>query len=96
MAVLLYSGVISNGESILLHNKSRNCRERYRWSSANLNGKLMVRMGSDKWNFRYFKLLKSPKFFEVLGPRYSNVFSLGLAKPPLGCGLSTIIAEVTS
>ncbi|EYU39513.1 hypothetical protein ABFS82_06G198700 [Erythranthe guttata] len=92
MAVLLYSGLLSNGESILLHCKSRFSRGESHKSSC--NGNLTVRMGSDKWNFRYLKLLKTPQFSKVFGPRFSNIFSSETTKTPSSDGLNTIIAEV--
>lgn len=97
MAFPLYSGVLSNGESMLLHNKSRlAARERYSWCRADFNGNLMGRMDSSKWNFRYLKLLKTHQFCKGLRPRNSNLFSVGMDKTPSSREINTIIAEVTS
>ncbi|KAL1552136.1 Violaxanthin de-epoxidase, chloroplastic [Salvia divinorum] len=53
MAFPLYSGVLSNGESKLLHDKSKlaSCG-RYGCSRANFNRNLIVRVGSGRWNLR--------------------------------------------
>ncbi|KAK6136364.1 hypothetical protein DH2020_029894 [Rehmannia glutinosa] len=94
MAFPLYSGVLSNGEIILLHNKSQlDGRERYNWSGVYLNGNLTVGRGSSGWNFRYLKLLKNRQSCKGLGRRCTNVFSVGSNKTPLSHGISAIIAE---
>ncbi|KAK6156427.1 hypothetical protein DH2020_010675 [Rehmannia glutinosa] len=94
MAFPLYSGVLSNGEIILLHNKSQlDGRERYNWSGVYLNGNLTVGRGSSGWNFRYLKLLKNRQSCKGLGRRFTNVFSVGSNKTPLSHGISAIIAE---
>lgn len=92
MAFPLYSGVLSNGESKLLHNKSKlvSC-ERYGCCRADHNGNLMVRIGSGKWNLRYLKLLNTHQFRKGLGSIHSTV---GTDTTPSSRGISSIIAEV--
>ncbi|KAG6389194.1 hypothetical protein SASPL_150653 [Salvia splendens] len=93
MAFSLYSGVLSNGESKLLHDKSMlaSCK-RYGCSRANLNGNLIVRVGSGKWSLRYLKLLKPHQFRGGLGSRQSP---LETGKTPSSRGgIGLVIAEV--
>ncbi|KAG6389190.1 hypothetical protein SASPL_150649 [Salvia splendens] len=93
MAFSLYSGVLSNGESKLLHDKSvlASCK-RYGCSRANLNGNLIVRVGSGKWSLRYLKLLKTHQFRGGLGSRQSP---LETGKTPSSRGgIGLVIAEV--
>ncbi|KAL0302969.1 UNVERIFIED_CONTAM: Violaxanthin de-epoxidase, chloroplastic [Sesamum radiatum] len=94
MAFALYSGVLSNGESILLHNKSRLAsRQRYNWIRADVNGKLMVRMGANKWKCRYLKLVKNQQLGKGLGSKCPNLFSIAVDKTPASRWINTIIAE---
>lgn len=94
MAFPLYSGVLSNGESKLLQNKSKliSCN-RSGCSRADLNDNLIVRISSGKWNFRLLKLLKTHKFHGGLSSRHSTI---GKDTTPSSSGISSIIAEVNS
>ncbi|KAL0307558.1 UNVERIFIED_CONTAM: Violaxanthin de-epoxidase, chloroplastic [Sesamum angustifolium] len=94
MAFPLYSGVLSNGESILLHNKSRLVsRQRYNWIGTDVNAKLMVRIGANKWKCRYLKLVKVQQLGNGLGSRCSNLFSIAVDKTPASRCINTIKAE---
>ncbi|PIN19955.1 Violaxanthin de-epoxidase [Handroanthus impetiginosus] len=95
MAFSLYSGMLSNGESIRWHVKSRlTSRERHNWSRAYVNGNLIVRMSSSKWKFRCLKVLKTHQLCKGFGSRCSNIFSLGLDKTSSSHGFRKIITEV--
>ncbi|KAL2227835.1 UNVERIFIED_CONTAM: Violaxanthin de-epoxidase, chloroplastic [Sesamum indicum] len=94
MAFPIYSGVLSNGESILLHNKSRLAsRQRYNWIGADVNGRLMVRMGANKWKCRYLKLVKNKQLGKSLGSRCPNLFPIAMDTTPASRCINTIIAE---
>ncbi|KAH6803959.1 non-photochemical quenching 1 [Perilla frutescens var. frutescens] len=85
MTFPLHSGVLSNGESKILHNKSNlvSC-ERYGCSRV-------VRICSGKWNLQYLKLFKAHQFREGLGSTHSTV---GTVPNPSSHGINSIIDEV--
>ncbi|KAL8544609.1 hypothetical protein ACS0TY_005000 [Phlomoides rotata] len=94
MGFPLYSGVLSNGESMLLHNKFRQAsHERYSCSRPDMKDNLMVRMVSSKWNFRYLELLKTKQLCKGLGRRYSTLFSVRMEKTSSSHRCNTGLSE---
>lgn len=98
MVFPLYSGVLSNGESMLFHNKlTLASHERYSYARGDMKGNLMVRMVSSKWNFRYLELLKTKQLCKGLGRRYSTLFSVRMDhKTSSSRRFNTVLCEVTS
>lgn len=92
MAFLLYSGLFSNGKSILVSNKSKLKRCNY-WCVADANCKQIMRMGARRWTLHRMKLIKSN--YKRLGSKCLDVFSKGMDVIDLSCGISSLFSEVT-